>query len=202
MLLPNVRVKQMPEKAILIYTYAKSLLTPLLGYGGYLALLQSIDLEAKSLYAIIGAVIMAILSYFAVKANAAARVQVVGIESKVKEIDVTKSADIEELNIALQLFDRGMLEAKEAREFFKEASTEQRTIFLSELKEARDHYENKEAELRQSYHDRLESVSVRCNEATADLMKIRIILSNFGITIDDNLEVHFPEGFERRKIHK
>lgn len=193
------RIWKMPLKLVILYTHVRPLMkavsSPLLGFGGWLSLLQLIDVPDKPTYAIIGGIIIAILSYLAVRAKA-------NVEVKVKEIGTTESAEASRLSIAVQLFDRGMLEAKEARDSFKDVIAELRAHFSNELKEARTHYEERETELRQHYHDRLTKASEVCDKANTKLIKVQTTLRSFGIEILDDGEIRLPKGFEETVTRK
>jgi hypothetical protein len=195
-----IKVRKMPQRVLLIIGYIKSVSTPLIGFASYIAFIDLVDVIAKPLWGLLGALIIAYFTYLGVKAKGKTTVEVVGIESKVKALEVTENADIDKVNLTLEIFDRAILEAEKGRSHFTEELQTQRIHFSAQLKEARNHYEAKEAEIRESYHAKANAASELHSRTVTRLVKIEVALKNFGIQITDDAELLLPATFERRKF--
>lgn len=181
----------MPQRLLVYYEYAKMAISPIMGFGSFIAFLQTIDSSNKPAVAIIGSIVIAFFTYLGVRATTRSRVEV-------RQIEVTKSADVDKTSLLLQIFDKAILDIDKARTHFTEELKEQRVDFFEKERESRDHYEEKENTIRQAYHDKqadFQTIIARCSNR---LTKIETQLKTMGISITEDCEIIFPEGFERR----
>lgn len=193
-------VERMPPKLlILISNYAKGLGIPLLGWGSFLALIEGLDIANKPVWAVIGTIIIAFISYLGIRANAKTKIEVVGIQSKIKEHEISQEAALDKANITLQIFDRAMLEAEKTRTHFSEELKAQREFFSEKLLEARSHYEKREEEIREAKHAQLKDEMRISVKYITKATKMEANLKSLGIQVSEDGEITLPATFERRK---
>lgn len=169
---PNVEISKttkikMPQRIIAIITYLKVYISPVLGLGGIFTMIEVGDLPNKPFWGILGTAVIAFFTYLGIKANAKAKVEVVGIQTKAEEHKTSESSDTNRTSLALQIFDRAMIEAENNRKHQLVALADQRDHFSSINKEDREHYEKREAMIREEKHDAI-------NKITPEITGLRI----------------------------
>jgi hypothetical protein len=195
--------KAMPQRLLILITYAKALLAPTMGIGFIWTFIELVDIPSKSIIGIVGTAIIAFFTYLATRANARTRVEVKSIESK-------ESADIDRASFGVKIFELATADIEKARLHYSEELKAQRLDFfqkeqentdrfLAKQEEIRRHYESREDEIRQSYHKKNNENNDKMSKYITRCTKIEIQLKSLGITVTDDYELVLPSTFERRK---
>jgi hypothetical protein len=184
--------KAMPQRMLVLITYAKTLLAPTVGVGSMWAFVEFVDITSKPVVGIVGTAIIAFFTFLATRATGRTKVEV-------RQLETTEAANADRASFGLQLFDRATQDIEKARVHFTQELSTQREHFLAELKDARKHYEDRQDEIRQSYHTKNNESSDKMAIYITRLTKIEIQLKSLGIGITDDCELILPSTFERRK---
>jgi hypothetical protein len=196
--------KAMPQRLLVLITYAKTLLAPTIGISSIWAFIEFVDITSKPVIGIVGTALIAFFTYLATRTNARTKVEV-------KTIETTETANVDRANFGIKLFELATADIDKARLHFSEELKAQRADFfqkeqdnqdkfLAKLDEAREHYEQRQDEIRQSYHAKNNESSDKMAIYITRLTKIETQLKSLGVGISEDCELILPNTFERRKV--